>query len=694
MPASVIQSIRSDREQRSFEKKKATSTIPINLIHNTKDANPLKSPLPNPAEEHPKKNESEESVNKKNIDFDESDSALESEEKKQRIEADYKIGATYVPTVSNKPEAQPKTLKSVIPKDLPKNKRIHTADASNIVKKEVLVNDEVKEYKMKVRELSSKLEKVEKENEELEKKVNEYKSASVKSKMGDMTEFREIEMKLQAKQREDLMKLRAENTIEIERIQESNAKQIKALEEKRESILRLEQENWERDRNRMKELHKMSVDSLEKQHQYNITKAKRRIEDELPKSYLQHDTESSNLKRHVDFLMSTMKIKLNNEFNDKARDLEARQAIVEQTKRKHDLDIAEIEIDKQRLNIIEKNCKERKRHMNKELDEYNALCDTRRESLEEQYKETLRDINEKNKQVERERRQIESERIQLDKIKKKWEIECEEKKMEIKSEYKLMDNMQKDFNSEVDNYLQLAKNKAKELNAKRLELAKEQEKLLERQKEWDKDEAKLKHTNDELQLNADKYCYELRQFEAERAKLEDLALKIEEESKMIYKYKSSAEDIKEQLQEMRNDIDLKELMLRKESSAFGYKKNELDLKESALLSTQAQYFKEKKLGNTQIASNLIKVPRELAITTQSNEDKSPQLKSKRKKKKSAMDKFKADEFIKELERNNPSQPNYIDYIVSERAGLMKHKQGLEPKGSLKILEQYYRDKLS
>lgn len=719
VPASMVQHVRSDKEAErlSFGRVKATSTVP-QLAPNVRTAElPPKPPIDVKRDLVKSKEELEEQWSEE----DEVSLPLGNEEKprtvvKAQAGEDHEAAPVYTPSAASRSGTRPRAAKE-LPEDSKGrpsrsysnrgNEKKSVKDKSDYARMESKVSQsfgpvdnasQLAKYKAKAKELSKALEDIEQKNEKLEAEVSARKSADAKLRLGDTTEFKDLHKKLKAKQQEEVESLKAEGIAEIKRVQELNAKQLSELEAKRENALKFEQESWKKEKKQVKELHEMNVDSLERQHKYDMGKAKRELEAEieLPASYQKHEAEFSKLTNHANYLMGTMRNKVSNEFNDKRHAMGEREILVEESKRRNELEETKIALDKKKLLEAEKKSKERRSNLKEELEGHKALCDTKKDSLENQYKETLKGISEQRKQIRGEYSQLEQEKHKLDKIKTSWEAELAKKKMDIDTEYKLFDSKQKNFDMLIGEDLKHSDSKAKKLNAKRQEITREQTRLLERQQECEIKRTKLKHAYDELQTDVDKYCYELRLLEAERAKLEAIALQIEEDSRVIYKYKSATEDIKDEMEKMRQDIDTKEATLRNEASAFDYVQGELDIKQSALLSTQTLYFKEKHFGGTQTPSNLIKLPRDVGVAaadvTNKGEQRFP--KRKQRKLKTSRDPFKAEEFVRELEKTHPKYPSYIDYIVSERSELMKQKQGLDPRASQRAIELHYRERIN
>eukprot|EP01022_Parablepharisma_sp_SALTPOND_P021048 TRINITY_DN39_c0_g1_i8.p1 TRINITY_DN39_c0_g1~~TRINITY_DN39_c0_g1_i8.p1 ORF type:complete len:1537 (-),score=275.86 TRINITY_DN39_c0_g1_i8:771-5381(-) len=646
--------------------------------------------------------------------------------KEEEEEEDFFIGTAYKPTIAEKPKSRPHTPSVTgSAKELPESRKVKESPKYSKESEKVSVSgtpvrapeppsvppravgttepyeaankkltEEVAECNKRIQDLLANLDKIETENSQLKSENETLRKDRESSKVEETKLVKDAQRELLEKHHEELEKVKTEHLNELRRLQESHAKSTTLLEKDRERALELERKSWEREKTRLNEMHKLDMENLEKQHKQNMDTLKRQLEfeNEAVKNQLQRETELSKLTTQVDSLMATMRAKLEEEMKDRVQALEERETALEENRRKLELERVKMEVEKKRIEDTERMYKDKERQLRQEVDEQKKLYEYQRDSLEGQHQQLLSEISERREQLMLEKKQLDLERAQLEKVRRNWEGQCTEERMSISLEKKLIAKQKEEFNAQMDEQTANVNAKMVALDAKREQIAKEEGELQRRQQAWMEKELQLRREYDELQLKIDKYCYEKRQVDAEKERLEKLALQVEEESRVIYKYKSTIDKTRQELEQMRAEVDTKESILRTEKAKVDQAQKEMQLKQRALESVQTQYLKDQ--ANRPLTS--IASPRKIEMGSTFNrrqdEERLHKLSQVRRSvARPVMDSFKASDFIQELEKDFGRQPRFVDYIVGEKNLLLKSKQDLGEKLAQSNLFAHSRD---
>jgi hypothetical protein len=130
------------------------------------------------------------------------------------------------------------------------------------------------------------------------------------------------------------------------------------------------------------------------------------------------------------------------------------------------------------------------------------------------------------------------------------------------------------------------------LEEKRKLLGLQESDLLKRQHLLEEKENLMKRERDDLQLKVEKYCYDKFQFEAEAKRVQEISLKVQEESEVIYKFKANFEAQKEEIERARLQILADKNFLRAEKVRLEELKNELNIRQKTLAGLRNDYVKE------------------------------------------------------------------------------------------------------
>eukprot|EP00826_Nyctotherus_ovalis_P061345 TRINITY_DN8722_c0_g2_i1.p1 TRINITY_DN8722_c0_g2~~TRINITY_DN8722_c0_g2_i1.p1 ORF type:complete len:607 (+),score=190.27 TRINITY_DN8722_c0_g2_i1:569-2389(+) len=521
-------------------------------------------------------------------------------------------------------------------------------DHSSLMKKEVLKGQE------------------DKEAETERQKWDESKSGNDPAKVQNQKEELSIEHRNEIKHKEEINQLKA-----------VNEQQIKALEAEKQSILYLERQYWEKQRQQLKELHKVEIANIHAQHKQDLLSTRRQIEQESSalRSHLQSQTELAKLASQVDSIMVTMRAKVENEVKEKLRAIESREIALEEERRKLQLDRERVEIEKKRVEANDKLCRERENGMKQELKEYKKLYDRQRDGMEVTNREELQELLEAREKLKVERAQLELDRSEWENAKRRHETQLGEEKKAILLEKKLLDERRRELDIQAEEASKHLNSKFAELNMRREEAARDEADLQKRQQLFTNKEMQLKNEHDELQLKVDKYCYDKRILEGEKQRFAKLALQVEEESRVIYKYKSSIDDTKQKLEDLKDDIDCKELLLHKEKAKVQQDQSAIELMQTALIATRMQ----------QAAQGFLscRAPTSLGTKPPTAFSKTPNKLIKEKKSKG--DLFRAEDFIEDMRKMVGKRADFGEYVSREKELLLKAKRSLNERSGLNSL---------
>lgn len=116
--------------------------------------------------------------------------------------------------------------------------------------------------------------------------------------------------------------------------------------------------------------------------------------------------------------------------------------------------------------------------------------------------------------------------------------------------------------------------------------------MLRRKQELDEKELLVKREYDDVQLRAEQFCFEKRQVEEQKEKMEKLAMQIEEESRAIYKYKATVESTRQTLESMRAEVDAKGSLVNAEKAKLEEARKELLLRQQQIEGLRYQYLRD------------------------------------------------------------------------------------------------------
>jgi len=584
------------------------------------------------------------------------------------------VGAAYKPTIaaSGTPSALgelPETRKLGNPKEEKPNTSI---DATKISEQHTHSLRSInyppnyeggKEIAVELEECKKKLKEALKDKSNLE-----LMNAKLKEELEKKDVHYEVE-KLQ-KHREEIARINEGHLEELKKLQEAHTRSIGLIEMDKEQTLRLEKESWQQEKNRLQELHKLDIDSIKRQHEQNIVIVRRQVEIEnnATKNQLEHETQLTKLTTQVDSIMATMRAKIDIELKEKVQAIQERELKIEEEKRKLELEKTRLEIERRKAEDIEKLYKNKEKFMQQEIDQQRELYRYQRDASEGQYKELIKEIDERREKLIIERKQIEDSIIQLEKMKKDWGLQCAEDKAQLLMEKKVLEKQKEEFNIYMEQEIQAINEKMAVLSIKHEEVIKEKTELQRKLKMWEEKSKEDKRNKDELHLEMERVNAEKRRLEVEKKRLEELAYQVEEESRIIYNYKESIGKTREELEQMRADIDNKTIALRAEKARVDYKQKEVNTKQQALEDVHVKYIREKpKLSKSVLES---RVPIEIHKAKEQKVIKQPTMNMKR------GGLFRASEFINNLERDYGNQPEFTDYIVSEKNRLLVSRKDL------------------
>lgn len=186
--------------------------------------------------------------------------------------------------------------------------------------------------------------------------------------------------------------------------------------------------------------------------------------------------------------------------------------------------------------------------------------------------------------------------------------------------------------------------------------------MLKRLQDWNEKEIEIQRAYEEIQLKIEKANAAKNQIDADKEKMENIALEVGQESKIICDYKASIEKTKEEMEQMRFEIDSKEAIIRSESAKLGEARQEINLKHKALEELRRTYLKDQSVADSMkekpctIKSSAdfleYKIPPKTTASHEENSYTKQRLANKQdNRSKQVVDSFKASDFLKELERD-------------------------------------------
>jgi len=502
------------------------------------------------------------------------------------------------------------------------------------------------------------------ENANLIEKNNKLASENKAIKTNDPEYLKEIK----AEYDNELNEVKNNTLTEMKKMQEVHGRIIKLLETDKEEALKLERESFNKEREQLKQLHQIDIENIKRQYEQMLIALRRQLEfeDGIVKNRLVQESELNKLTTHVDSLSSTMQAKVDTEYKNKLQHLHDQQSTLEENKRMQILEKRRFDMDKKHLAEAEKSLREKQKQINKEIEMREKIYKCKIDSSEEQYKELLKEINEKQEKIMMERQEIELEKEELRRAKKAWERELLNTQTTVTLDKKALEKQKEEFNKQIEEDTNNLNIKLSELREKSEEISKGGMELRVKEQELVEKQIQLKREYDEYQLKVDKYCYDRRQLEIEKLKVEKTAAEVEEKSKIIRHYKSITDEREKQLEDIELNIETKESTLRQVKANLEVSQKEISLKQEALQRVHLNSLKDCTLSllNGAMTTRCPSIP------------KSSQAKYKPEvvKHKYSSSAFNANKFIEELENVVDRKESFTKYIMNERNLLIKAKQ--------------------
>jgi len=531
------------------------------------------------------------------------------------------------------------------------------------------ISDDPEDYNKKIQTLTEGLEKLEAENSKLR-----IENGNIKNELRNvkLSTSKLQHNNLRGQYQKEIDEIKAENAKEIKEFKEESKNALTQLEAHQNAELVLERKEHDEERKTIEDIYKKEIEDLEDQHKLDINLVRKQLGagNSLSRSQLQRNQEFSVIINRADSLTIAMRTKLEEEMKDKIKSLDEREAALENLKRKLVFDKDRLETEKQRTESTYRIYKDKEKHMKKELEDCKKIYDFKNNLLEAQHQQEVKDLADKREYLTLEKKKLDMEMVQLSKLEREQQVQANQEQASLLLEKKLVKKKKNEFASTKKEDSEIMRAKKAEFEAKREEIFKQESELLKRQQLLTAREMELHREYDELQNMIDKHCYDQREFDLEKQRIEVLALQVEEESRIIYKYKSTIEGTKQELEQLKADIEAKEAVLRNEKVQVNHAKKDLYMKEQILNTVNKKHEREANL-NKALAVLTNKTSKDNLTTT---EDITKKLTAKKPPVKT-VGAFNANDFINRLERNFGKQ-NMAEYITGEQNSLFRAKQDM------------------
>jgi hypothetical protein len=226
------------------------------------------------------------------------------------------------------------------------------------------------------------------------------------------------------------------------------------------------------------------------------------------------------------------------------------------------------------------------------MEEHKQIYEYKKSILEAQYIQEIEELIEKRNHFILERKQLAMDKAQLDKLKQRFKMNFIEDAQTVSLENKILKKQKEDLKVESKEDKNTISLKTAELNARTKEIFKQELNLQRQLQSFLSKELKLNRAYDNHQAKIDQYCYNKRQLDTERDKIKDYALQLEEQSQVIYKYRSSIRNIRLELMDIRTDIDNKESLAKYDKAQISHAQEDIKLKNRVLLTAQRKRLNE------------------------------------------------------------------------------------------------------
>lgn len=401
---------------------------------------------------------------------------------------------------------------------------------------------------------------------------------------------------------EDLKKHHRE---EKEKWEAAHAKEVELLKKEKSMLLEQMEVSLQRERDRLKELHQLELQSKDKMHSYELERQKHLLEEQAEslKKQLEAQIKLNALAEEVRLSSNKLqtlsdKIDAEKRFDDnsKKRELDERERLTEEREMKIKADLDILEREKQRYDRLLMDLDEKENEAMRKID--------REKTLVAQEYRRLSELQESLKQAELEkRRELTNEKAQLENLR----VKLEKESLEIKEEYRkkyadleiqisLFEEQKKEFLRQHSEDEKILRRKIDEADALRKKIAQEESELLKKLKNAEIRELQLVKMTDELQTKLDLLNMERSTFEQEKLKVHEIAKRASEEMEFVNKFKMEFDMEKEKNHRMKIELDSYATTLQKERLKIDEEKASLTLLQKTLEGMRYGYVKELSTG--------------------------------------------------------------------------------------------------
>ena len=196
--------------------------------------------------------------------------------------------------------------------------------------------------------------------------------------------------------------------------------------------------------------------------------------------------------------------------------------------------------------------------------------------------------------------------------------------------------------------------------------------LQKRQSEYMNKELKINNDYDELKINIKRYIEDMKKLKIEKERINFYAKDLEGQSKVIHKHNIIMEKAKISLEQMRAEIDIKESLLRTEKGRIESSQKDVTIREKALTNLNRKYKQDNILDKDSSIKHVKLISNELTEKTPTRKV-NDKVRSCRTRTSKPLH-FDANDFIEKLEKSFGKEPDFDNYIASEKTRLTKLRE--------------------
>mgnify|MGYP007016667281 CR=1 FL=1 len=381
---------------------------------------------------------------------------------------------------------------------------------------------------------------------------------------------------------------------------ENHAQAIALLRKEKEMLSEQMEFALQRERERLKDIHAQELQGRERIHKLELEQQKRIAEEnaESLKKQLEVQMRLGALAedfRHSSFKIETIchKIGLDNSSMEqlKKRELEEREKSLQEKEKRIMNDIAILEKEKLRYDHLMEELHNKEAEITKRGEEDRKILKKEYDRLYE-----LQNML-KEKEIESKKELI-NERIKFEELKAKLEQESSRvieeygrklKDLELRSQ--LFENEKKEFEMTMQKKSEEITQKSKEIDETRQKLILMEAELFKKIRENEVNERSIIQGLDELKAKVQLFENDRAAFEAERAKLHELAKNSKEETESMRKFKSEFDGEKDRLNRMKIELDTFSVSLQNDKLKLEQERNEVAKAQRVVESLRFGYVK-------------------------------------------------------------------------------------------------------